>query len=200
MCDPIDGSPSGFPVPGILRQEHWSGVLLPSPSLPLHPLKSKSLECSVTPPSLPSPPQAQSIHLTGPFLLGQCEAHSCSTSSVGCTLPADFFPAWPHGPCPLLQDSLNCHHLPVFHSILKLQHLPCLLSPLVLHFSPECMLPCDVLLLNFCIVCLLSNSVYHYCPILVQSTMFHHLDRSSSSSASLCPSLSILNLAARGCF
>ena len=50
------------------------------------------------------------------------------------------------------------------HSILKLQHLPCLLFPLVLYFSPECMLPCDVLILNFCIVCLFSNSLYHYCP------------------------------------
>lgn len=68
------------------------------------------------------------------------------------------------------------------------------------YFSPEYMLPCDVLILNFCIICLLSNSLYHYCPILVQSTMLHHLDRSPSSPASLCPSLSILNLAARGCF
>ena len=27
LCDPRDGSPSGSPVPGILRQEHWSGLL-----------------------------------------------------------------------------------------------------------------------------------------------------------------------------
>ena len=31
LCDPIDGSPPGFPVPGILRQEHWSGLPFPSP-------------------------------------------------------------------------------------------------------------------------------------------------------------------------
>ena len=28
LCDPIDGSPPGSPVPGILQQEHWSGLLL----------------------------------------------------------------------------------------------------------------------------------------------------------------------------
>ena len=33
LCDPVDGSPPGSSVPGILRQEHWSG--LPSPS-PMH--------------------------------------------------------------------------------------------------------------------------------------------------------------------
>ena len=26
LCDPIDGSPPGSPIPGILRQEHWSGL------------------------------------------------------------------------------------------------------------------------------------------------------------------------------
>ena len=31
LCNPIDSSPSGFPVPGILRQEHWSGLPFPSP-------------------------------------------------------------------------------------------------------------------------------------------------------------------------
>ena len=33
LCDPINGSPPGSPVPGILQQEHWSGVPLPSPVL-----------------------------------------------------------------------------------------------------------------------------------------------------------------------
>ena len=28
---PIDGSPPGSPVPGLSRQEHWSGLPLPSP-------------------------------------------------------------------------------------------------------------------------------------------------------------------------
>ena len=31
LCDPIDGSPPGSAVPGILRQEHWSGLPFPSP-------------------------------------------------------------------------------------------------------------------------------------------------------------------------
>ena len=30
LCDPIDGSPPGLPVPRILQEEHWSGVPLPS--------------------------------------------------------------------------------------------------------------------------------------------------------------------------
>ena len=31
LCDPRDGSSPGSPVPGILRQEHWSGLSFPSP-------------------------------------------------------------------------------------------------------------------------------------------------------------------------
>ena len=31
LCDPIDGSPPGSPTPGILQQEHWSGLPFPSP-------------------------------------------------------------------------------------------------------------------------------------------------------------------------
>ena len=31
LCDPRDGSPPGSPVPGILQQEHWSGLPYPSP-------------------------------------------------------------------------------------------------------------------------------------------------------------------------
>ena len=32
LCDPIDGSPPGSPVSGILQaQEHWSGLPFPSP-------------------------------------------------------------------------------------------------------------------------------------------------------------------------
>ena len=30
LCDPIDGSPPGSPVPGILQARHWSGLLFPS--------------------------------------------------------------------------------------------------------------------------------------------------------------------------
>ena len=31
LCDPMDGSPPGSSVPGILQQEHWSGLPFPSP-------------------------------------------------------------------------------------------------------------------------------------------------------------------------
>ena len=31
LCDPIDGSPPGSPIPGILQQEHWNGLPFPSP-------------------------------------------------------------------------------------------------------------------------------------------------------------------------
>ena len=31
LCDPIDGSPPGSPIPGFSRQEHWSGLPFPSP-------------------------------------------------------------------------------------------------------------------------------------------------------------------------
>ena len=31
LYDPVDGSPPGSPVPGILQQEHWSGLPFPSP-------------------------------------------------------------------------------------------------------------------------------------------------------------------------
>ena len=31
LCDPIDGSPPGSPVPGFSRQEHGSGLPFPYP-------------------------------------------------------------------------------------------------------------------------------------------------------------------------
>ena len=31
LCDPIDGSPPGSPVPGVLQAKRWSGLPLPSP-------------------------------------------------------------------------------------------------------------------------------------------------------------------------
>ena len=31
LCDPIDSSPPGSPSLGFSRQEHWSGLPLPSP-------------------------------------------------------------------------------------------------------------------------------------------------------------------------
>ena len=32
LCDPIDGSPPGFPSLGFSRQEHWSRLPFPSPT------------------------------------------------------------------------------------------------------------------------------------------------------------------------
>ena len=40
LCDPIDGSPTGSSVHGLSRQEHWSGLPFPSPSLLLGRLYS----------------------------------------------------------------------------------------------------------------------------------------------------------------
>ena len=31
LCDPIDGSPPGSPIPAILQAKHWSGLPFPSP-------------------------------------------------------------------------------------------------------------------------------------------------------------------------
>ena len=31
LCDPIDGSLPGSPIPGFSRQDHWSGLSFPSP-------------------------------------------------------------------------------------------------------------------------------------------------------------------------
>ena len=31
LCDSIDGSPPGSAIPGISRQEYWSGLPFPSP-------------------------------------------------------------------------------------------------------------------------------------------------------------------------
>ena len=39
LCDPIDSSPPGSAVPGILRQEHWNGLSFPSPENTLSHLK-----------------------------------------------------------------------------------------------------------------------------------------------------------------
>ena len=44
LCNPIDGSPPGSPVPGILQQEHWSGLPFPSP---MHGSEKWKWICSV---------------------------------------------------------------------------------------------------------------------------------------------------------
>ena len=43
LCDPIDGSPPGSPVPGILQQEHWSRL----PSCSVCPTPSDPMDCSL---------------------------------------------------------------------------------------------------------------------------------------------------------
>ena len=49
LCDPIDGNPPGSPVPGILQEEHWSGLLFPSP---MHESEKRKWSCSVMSDSL----------------------------------------------------------------------------------------------------------------------------------------------------
>ena len=44
LCDPIDGSPPGSPIPGILQQEHWNGLPFPSP---MHESEKWKWSCSV---------------------------------------------------------------------------------------------------------------------------------------------------------
>ena len=44
LCDLIDGSPPGSPIPGFSRQEHWSGLPLPSP---VHESEKWKWSCSV---------------------------------------------------------------------------------------------------------------------------------------------------------
>ena len=45
LCDPIDGSPPGSPIPGILQQEHWSGLPFPSP---MHESESEVTQSCLT--------------------------------------------------------------------------------------------------------------------------------------------------------
>ena len=51
LCDPIDGSPPGSSIPGIPRQEHWSGLPFPSP---MHESRSES-EVAQSCPTLSDP-------------------------------------------------------------------------------------------------------------------------------------------------
>ena len=54
LCNPIDGSPPGFPSLGFSRQEHWSGLPFPSPMhesenevTQLCPTLSDPMDCSL---------------------------------------------------------------------------------------------------------------------------------------------------------
>ena len=46
LCNPIDGSLPGSPVPGFSRQEHWSGLPFPSP---MHEKALSHVRLCVTP-------------------------------------------------------------------------------------------------------------------------------------------------------
>ena len=45
LCDPIDGSPPGSAVPGILQAKHWSGLPFPSP---MHESESEVTQSCLT--------------------------------------------------------------------------------------------------------------------------------------------------------
>ena len=62
LCDPIDGSPLGFPSLGFSRQEHWSGLPFPSPMHESEKWKwSRSVVSDSSDPMNCSPP-GSSIH------------------------------------------------------------------------------------------------------------------------------------------
>ena len=55
LCDPIDGSPQAPPSLGLSRQEHWSGLPFPSPTMKVKsesevaqssPTPSDPMDCS----------------------------------------------------------------------------------------------------------------------------------------------------------
>ena len=52
LCDPIDGSPPGFPSLGFSRQEHWSGLPFPSP---MHERVKNESEVAQSCPTLATP-------------------------------------------------------------------------------------------------------------------------------------------------
>ena len=65
LCDPIDGSPPGSPVPGFSRQEHWSGLPFPSP---VHKSVSEVTQ------SCPTPSNPMDCRLPGSSVHGICQA------------------------------------------------------------------------------------------------------------------------------
>ena len=65
LCDPVDGSPPGSPVPGFSRQEHWSGLPFPSP---VHKSESEVTQ------SCPTPSNPMDCRLPGSSVHGICQA------------------------------------------------------------------------------------------------------------------------------
>ena len=51
LCNPLDGSPPGSTVPGILQERHWNGLRFPSP---VHESEKWKWSCSVMSKSLPT--------------------------------------------------------------------------------------------------------------------------------------------------
>ena len=65
LCYPIDGSPLGTSVPGILQQEYWSGLPFPSPIFR---------------------PSGQILSLLGSYFLLEFSQHSCANCCC-CSVP-----------------------------------------------------------------------------------------------------------------
>ena len=62
LCDPIDGSPPGSPVPGFSRQEHWSGLPFPSPMHESESERKVAQSCSTLSDPVDCSPAGPSVH------------------------------------------------------------------------------------------------------------------------------------------
>ena len=123
LCDPIDGSPPGSAVPGISRQEHWSGLTFPSPMhesekwkevTQLCPTFHDPMDCSLLGSAAHGIFQARVLEwgaialncLTAPILLQSISSHFLFYS-----IPFYFSPHFPSS-CPFLLSPLawpsNC--------------------------------------------------------------------------------------------
>ena len=67
LCETIDGSPPGSAVPGILREEHWSGLPFPSPMHESEKWKWIAQSC-------PTPSDPMDCSLPGSSFHGICQA------------------------------------------------------------------------------------------------------------------------------
>ena len=97
LCDPMDCSPPGSSVHGILRQEYWSGLPLPfSEDLPYPGIKpwSPALQAD----SLPAEPPGKLVHKIRPNTIWPHLSHSfvfhhslplCVPMLLTCPLPKD---------------------------------------------------------------------------------------------------------------
>ena len=67
LCDPIDSSPPGSPIPGILQQEYWSRLPFPSP---MHESEKWKWGCSVQRLLCPTLSDPMDCSLLGSFVHG----------------------------------------------------------------------------------------------------------------------------------